>query len=92
MLRKGHHDNWCNIENQKTNNPNNQSPQKPSSNNGCDEKNDDKTTSFVMAVKTSKERMSIHHHLDFLLMKLKQTVQQLQAKKNKRLTFSTIRS
>ena len=43
--KKGHHDDWCNIGNQKTNNPNNQYPQKPSSNNASDEKNDDETTS-----------------------------------------------
>ena len=42
---KGHHDDWCNIGNQKINNPNNQYPQKPSSNNASDEKNDDETTS-----------------------------------------------
>ena len=42
---KGHNDDWCNKGNQKTNNPNNQSPQKPSSTNATDEKNDDETTS-----------------------------------------------
>ena len=48
--------------------------------------------SIVMVAKMSKERMSKHHHLEFWLMNLKQTVQQLQAKKNKRMRFSTIRS
>ena len=43
--KKIYHDDWCNIGNQKTNNPNNQYPQKPSSNNASDEKNDDETTS-----------------------------------------------
>ena len=42
---KSHHDDWCNIGNQKTNKPNNQYPQKPSSNNASDEKNDEETTS-----------------------------------------------
>ena len=42
---KGHHDDWCNIGNQITKNPNNHYPQKPSSNNASDEKNDDETTS-----------------------------------------------
>ena len=42
---KGHNDDWCNKGNQKTNNPNNQYPQKPSSTNASDEKNDDETTS-----------------------------------------------
>ena len=42
---KCHHDDWCNIGNQKIKNPNNQYPQKASSNNASDEKNDDETTS-----------------------------------------------
>ena len=42
---KGHQDDWCNIGNQITNNPNDLYPQKPSFNNASDEKNDDKTTS-----------------------------------------------
>ena len=42
---KSHHDDWCNIGNQKTKNPNNQSPQKPSNSKASDEKNDDETTS-----------------------------------------------
>ena len=42
---KGHHDDWCNIKNQKIKNPNNQYPQKPSSNSPSGEKNDNQTTS-----------------------------------------------
>ena len=42
---KGHNDDWYNKGNQKTNNPNNQYPQKPSSTNASDEKNEDETTS-----------------------------------------------
>ena len=42
---KGHHDDWCNIGNQKTNKVNNQYLQKSSFNNASDEKNDDETTS-----------------------------------------------
>ena len=52
---KGHHDDWCNIGNQITNNPNNQYPQKPSSNNASDEKNDDETTSDMFCNGTEKE-------------------------------------
>ena len=52
---KGHHDDWCNIGNQITNNPNNQYPQKPSSNNASDEKNDDKTTSDKFCNGTENE-------------------------------------
>ena len=42
---KGHNDDWHNKGNQKTNNLNNHYPQKPSSTNASDEKNDDETTS-----------------------------------------------
>ena len=64
---KGHHDDWCNIGNQITNNPNNQYPQKPSCNIASDKKNDDETTSdettsFLPNMK--KIRMSKHHHLE----------------------------
>ena len=52
---KSNHDDWCNIGNQKTNNPNNQSPQKPSSNNASDEKNDDETTSDKFCNGTENE-------------------------------------
>ena len=40
--------------------------------------------SFVMVPKMKKVRMSKHHNLEFLLMNLKQTVQQLQAKKKRK--------
>ena len=53
--RKGHHDYWCNIGNQITNNPNNQFPKKPSSNNASDEKNDDETTSDKFCNGTENE-------------------------------------
>ena len=52
---KGHHDDCCNIGNQITNNPNNQYPQKPSSNNASDEKNDDETTSDEFCNGTENE-------------------------------------
>ena len=94
---KGHQDDWCNIGNQKTNNPNSQSPQKhknqapimPATRKTMTQQ---QAIRFVMAAKMSKERMSKHHHLEFWLLNLKQTVQQLQAKKNKRIRFSAIRS
>ena len=52
---KGHHDDWCNIGNQITKNPNNHYPQKPSSNNASDEKNDDETTSDKFCNGTENE-------------------------------------
>ena len=52
---KGHHDDWCNIGNQITNNPNNLYPQKPSSDNASDEKNDDETTSDKFCNGTKNE-------------------------------------
>ena len=64
---KSHHDDWCNIGNQITNNPNNHYPQKPSSNNASDEKNDDETASdkFCNGTEMKKIKMLKHHHLEF---------------------------
>ena len=53
---KGHHDNWCNIGNQKTNNPNNQSAQKPSS-----------KPSFILCIREAKKSNLIIIHLSLLV-------------------------
>ena len=52
---KGHHDDWCNIGNQITKNPNNHYPQKPSSYNASDEKNNDETKSDKFCNGTENE-------------------------------------
>ena len=64
---KCHHDDWCNLVNQKTNNTNIQSPQKPSSKNASDEKNDDETTSdkFCNGSENVEGRQEKCHHDDW---------------------------
>ena len=57
--QKGHHDDWCNIGNQITNDPNNPYPQKPSSNNASDQKNYDETTSDKFCNGTENEEVKI---------------------------------
>ena len=54
--KKSHHDDWCNIGNQITKNPNNHYLQKPSSNNASDEKNNGKTTSDKFCNGTENEK------------------------------------
>ena len=53
-----HHEDWCNIEKQKTNNPNNQYPQRSSFHICSDEKTDDETTcdKFCNGTKTVEDK------------------------------------
>ena len=94
---KGHHDDWCNIGNQITKNPNNHYPQKPSSNNASDEKNDDETTSDKFCNGTENEEdKNVEAPPSGVLIDESKTnsaaTPSEEKQKNKRMRFSTIRS
>ena len=64
---KSHHDDWCNIGNQITNNPNNhyqknQAPIMPATRKTMTKQ---QAISFVMVPEMKKRRMLTHHHLEF---------------------------